>query len=415
MKLAEKYNRANILTSLVVLAITGIIYYVAIHYILTEKIDRDLVIEEKEIEAYVKNYQKLPSPGDFLHQKVAYKDLKDKTVERDFFYEDFYNEEEKKWEPGRSLVTTVQLNGINYLVSISKSRAEAENLVRIIFLITIGVTVLLLISLLLINRFVLKRMWQPFYQTLGRMKAFNLTHKEQINTTTTKIDEFNELNTAVSTMAERVKKDYRELKNFTNNASHEMMTPLAIMNAKLDLILQESPLDSKQGALIQEIYQAVGRLSRLNSSLLLLAKIENELLPEQELINLKEAVEEKAIQFQELMLKKDIQYSQQLEFKEIAISRYLLDVLLNNLFSNAIKHNYKGGSIQISLSEKELMVSNTGTKTALEQQAFERFYKTPSSEGMGLGLAIVKEIANLQKCKISYAYTNELHIFKLSL
>lgn len=415
MKLAEKYNRANLLTSLIVLAITGIIYYVAIHFILTEKMDRDLVIEEREIEAYVKNYGRLPSPGDFLHQKVAYEQLKDgQNIERDFYYSEFYNEEEKELEPGRNLSTTIMVGKKNYLVTISKSRAEAEGLVRIIFLITIGVTILLLVSLLLINRLVLNRIWQPFYQTLNRMQAFNLAQKEDMRTNNTKIDEFNELNTAVATMAERVKKDYKELKTFTDNASHEMMTPLAVINAKLDLLLQESPLDSKQGALVDEIYHAVSRLSRLSSSLLLLAKIENKLLTEHETLDLKQAIEEKALHFQELMQNKGIQYSQQLQPKEINMSKYLLDILLNNLFSNSIRHNYQGGHIDINLSENKLVISNTGNENGLDhQQVFERFYKNPASEGMGLGLAIVKQIINLQKFEISYVYQNNLHIFTL--
>jgi len=415
MKLAEKYNRANLLTSLIVLIITGIIYYVAIHFILTEKMDRDLVIEEREIEAYVKNYHRLPSPGDFLHQKVEYELLKEgQSIERDFYYSEFYNEEEKELEPGRNLATTITLDKKNYLVTISKSRAESEGLVRIIFLITIGVTILLLVSLLLINRLVLNRIWQPFYQTLNRMKAFNLAQKEDMRSNNTKIDEFNELNTAVATMAERVKKDYRELKTFTDNASHEMMTPLAVINAKLDLLLQESPLDSKQGALVDEIYHAVSRLSRLSSSLLLLAKIENKLLTEHETLDLKQAIEEKALNFQELMQNKSIQYSQQLQSKEINMSKYLLDILLNNLFSNAIRHNYQGGNIHIDLSENKLVISNTGNENGLDdQQVFERFYKNPASEGMGLGLAIVKQIINLQNFQISYVYRNNLHTFTL--
>lgn len=415
MKLAEKYNRANLFTSLLVLAITGIIYYIAFRFILTEKMDRDLVIEEREIEAYVKNYHHLPSPGDFLHQKVSYEQLKDgQHIERDFYDSEFYNEEEKELEPGRSLATTITLDNKRYLVTISKSRAEAEGLIRIIFFITIGVTILLLVSLLLINRLLLNRIWQPFYQTLNRMQAFNLAQKEDMSTANTKIDEFNELNTAAATMAERVKKDYRELKTFTDNASHEMMTPLAVINAKLDLLLQESPLDPKQGALVNEIYQAVSRLSRLSNSLLLLAKIENNLLTEHETLNLKQAIEEKALHFQELMQNKGIQYSQQLQSKEINISKYLLDILLNNLFSNSIRHNDQGGHIDINLTENKLVISNTGHENGLDhQQVFERFYKSPASEGMGLGLAIVKQIVHLQKFEISYVYQNNLHIFTL--
>lgn len=415
MKLAQRYNRANLFTSLIILMITGIIYYIVIHFILTGKLDRDLVIEEKEIEAYVKNYGKLPSPGDFLHQKVTYHQLAiGQTVERNFFYDNFYNEKEKENEPGRSLVTSVELKKEKYQVTISKSRVESEDLVRLIFMITVAVTILLLVSLLLINRFVLQRIWSPFYSTLSMMKAFNITQKEEMNAQHTKIDEFNELNTAVQSMAARVKKDYSELKTFTDNASHEMMTPLAIINSKLDLLLQGSPLEPLQGELIDEIYHAVGRLGRLNNSLLLLAKIENKLVPEQEVFNLGEFVRQKINQFQELLENKKITVIENIVDKEVIMSRYLADILLNNLFSNAIRHNYLNGQITISLNKHSLTISNTGIENALDNNmAFERFYKTPTSEGMGLGLAIVKQIANLHNYEIAYRFADSKHIFEL--
>lgn len=415
MKLAQRYNRANLFTSFIILMITGVIYYIAIHFILTGKLDRDLVIEEKEIEAYVVNYGKLPSPGDFLHQKVTYSQLvAGQNIERNFFYEDFYNEAEKKKEPGRSLITSVNLKGENFQVTISKSRVESEDLVRLIFMITLAVTILLLISLLLINRFVLQRIWSPFYSTLSMMKAFNITQKEEITAQNTKIDEFNELNTAVLNMAARVKKDYSELKTFTDNASHEMMTPLAIMNSKLDLLLQGKPLEPEQGELIDEIYHAVGRLGRLNNSLLLLAKIENDLIPEQESFYLDELIFQKIDQFQELLDNKKIKLSKDIQEKNLTMSRYLTDILLNNLLSNAIRHNIINGEIEIKLDSHSLSISNTGNKEALDGKlAFERFYKTPTSEGMGLGLAIVKQITALHNYKVAYDFTEGRHIFSI--
>ncbi|TCC89203.1 HAMP domain-containing histidine kinase [Pedobacter frigiditerrae] len=415
MKLAQRYNRANLLTSSIILVITGVIYYIAIHFILTNKLDKDLVIEEKEIQAYVLNYGKLPSPGDFLHQKVAYVKLGNKKVNRNFFYDNYNRANEKESEPGRTLITSVIVNGQNYQVSISKSRAESEDLIRLIFFITLAVTILLLVSLLLINRFLLQSIWRPFYATLNTMKAFNLTAKTDIKAQQTNIEEFNELNIAVGSMADSVKKDYKELKTFTDNASHEMMTPLAVINSKLDLLLQGEALNPQQGELIDEIYNSVGRLGRLNHSLLLLAKIENKLIPEQETFNLKDLIVEKIKLFQELVNGKNITLTQNLLDKEIMMSKYLADILLNNLLSNAIRHNYNNGTITIDLNKTELIISNTSKDNTLDQaQAFERFYKTPSSEGMGLGLAMVKQIAGLHQFDITYTYQDKLHIFCLT-
>lgn len=412
MKLAQRYNRANLITSFIILTITGVIYYIAIHFILTGKLDKDLVIEEKEIEAYVNNYGKLPSPGDFLHQKVTYQKIPvGKTIERSFFYDDFYNEAEKENEPGRSLITSVYLNGQNYQVTISKSRVESEDLIQLIFMITLAVTILLLVSLLLINRFVLQRIWSPFYSTLGMMKAFNIAQKEEIIPQLTKIDEFNELNDSANLMAARVRKDYKELKSFTDNASHEMMTPLAIINSKLDTLLQTGTFSVAQGSIIEDIYTAIRRLIKLNQSLLLLAKIENKLISDVQDIDLQQLVGAKVLQFQELFEKDGLTLNQELQPFKVKMSKYLADILLNNLFANAIRHNHYGGNIEILLQVGSLAISNTGKSEELDNQLFERFSKSASSEGTGLGLAISKQICTLYGFTITYQHQENRHQF----
>lgn len=413
MKLAQRYNRANLITSFIILTITGVIYYITIHFILTEKLDKDLVIEEKEIEAYLNNYGKLPFPGDFLHQKVTYRKLiAGQTIERSFFYDDFYNEAEKENEPGRSLITSVNLKGENYKVTISKSRVESEDLIQLIFMITLAVTILLLISLLLINRFVLQRIWSPFYSTLGMMKAFNITQKEEIKSQQTKIDEFNELNDSANAMAERVRKDYKELKSFTDNASHEMMTPLAIVNSKLDSLLQTGTFSTSQGAILEDIYHAIGRLIKLNQSLLLLAKIENNLISDVQDIDMQQLVSDKVLQFQELLAKDNLTLVHELQPCRVRMSKYLADILLNNLFANAIRHNHFGGSIKVILLPGFLIISNTGKNEKLDNQLFERFAKSTVSEGTGLGLAISKQICTLYGFSITYQHLENKHQFQ---
>lgn len=413
MKLSSRYNQVNIYTSLIVLIITGIIYYVVIHFILTERLDKDLAVEEDEIRQYTAAYHRLPLPASYLDQQVSYEEVKGEAPERKFLYTTYFNPKEKETEPGRRLITTVNLNGKTIIVNITKSRVEAEDLVRIILLITLAITVILLLSLLLINRFVLSRLWRPFYSILNRMKAFEVTRMENIEEEPTTIDEFNELNKSVNTMTEKVKQDYKELKSFTDNASHEMMTPLAVINSKLDSLLQTESFTEQQGALLEDIYHATGRLSRLHQSLLLLAKIENNLISDFQNVDLKEMVEGKIRQFQELFEKDSLKIEKELDPVELKMSRYLADILLNNLFSNAVRHNVNGGEISIKLDSEILIIANTGKSTQQNNRLFDRFSKSTESEGMGLGLAITKQICNLYNFDILYEQVQNKHVFKV--
>jgi len=414
MKLSTRYNRVNLLTSLVILIITGIIYYVVIHFILTKRLDRDLAVEENEIRQYTQTYQKLPLPASYLDQQVSYKEINgDVSNKRDFSYTTYVNPKENEVEPGRSLVTTVNLKGKIYQVTITKSRVESEDLVRIILFITLGVTVVLLLSLILINRFVLSRLWRPFYSILNRMKTFEVTKMETIKEEPTQVDEFRELNESVNAMAKKVRQDYKELKSFTDNASHEMMTPLAVINSKLDSLLQTEAFTEQQGHLLEDIYHATGRLSRLHQSLLLLAKIENNIIPDAENIDIQVMLEGKIRQFQELFDKDGLEVRSKLENTEITMSRYLADILLNNLFSNSVRHNHRGGRIDVKLTSNILIISNTGKDKSVQDRIFDRFSKSAESEGMGLGLAISKQICTLYGLELEYSYLDNMHSFKV--
>ncbi|RNL53209.1 sensor histidine kinase [Pedobacter jejuensis] len=414
MKLSTQYNRVNILISSIILIITGVIYYFFIHLILTNKLDKDLAVEEEEIRQYTNTYQKLPLPVSYLDQQVSYSNLPVNSNNiREFSNTSYLNQKENEQEPGRTLVTTVNLNNKNIQVTITKSRVESEDLVRVILLITLGVTVILLVSLFLINRFVLSRLWMPFYNTLKRIKSFEVTKMEAVNGDPTKIDEFIELNQSVDAMANRVKQDYRELKSFTDNASHEMMTPLAVINSKLDSLLQTEPFTAQQGALLEDIYQATGRLSRLHQSLLLLAKIENNLIMDSQEIDLKNLVESKVRQFQELFERSGLATEVKLSNKTVIMSRYLADIVLNNLFSNAVRHNLQGGKIVIELSDTGLVISNTGKNFNEKDRLFDRFSKSNESEGMGLGLAITKQVCILYGYHITYSQMNDMHQFSI--
>src|SRR5690606_32582196 len=87
--------------------------------------------------------------------------------------------------------------------------------------------------------------------------------------------EFRQLNSFVEQMVGKARRDYRSVKEFSENASHEMQTPLAIARGKLELLLETNNLDTEQTRLIQSAQQSLGKLSKLGEALTLLTKIDN--------------------------------------------------------------------------------------------------------------------------------------------
>ncbi|HEY9195906.1 MAG TPA: HAMP domain-containing sensor histidine kinase [Mucilaginibacter sp.] len=411
MKLLTLYNRVNIITTIVIMLITGVIYYQAISWILNDQNDKALKVEEDEVFDYVKLNHRLPQIFDSKDQQITFTEAPPNSVKREFVNTD-YKKDKNEYESGRGLISSVTVNGRYYKIFIVESKVETEDLIQIIFVITIGVILLLLLVLLIANRLILNRLWQPFYTILKQVKLFNLTDSREIAPTETEIEEFKELNQATISMTSRARYDYRHLKTFTENASHELLTPIAVIHSKLDTLIQTDDFTDKQSKLLGDLYSAASRLSRLNQSLLLLAKIENNLLVEKQTIRLNLLVAETLTQLTDIFQDKEIAVKNNLADKEITGNRYLIEILLNNLLINAIRHNHKGGEVLIELTNKALAIKNTGNKTPLpDDKIFDRFYKSDTSEGSGLGLTISRQICENMGWELSYQYLAPHHTF----
>ncbi len=316
----------------------------------------------------------------------------------------------------RGLSRLIKINEGNYLLTVETNVEETEETVVAIAILTFLFFLILVVGFLILNRRLSVKLWQPFKNTLAKLKAFNLNSQSNISFERSSIIEFEELNVALKKLIEHTVSVYKSQKEFTENASHELQTPLAIIKNKLDILLQKEALTNRQYQLIEDINNALTRVSRINKNLLLLAKIENHQFDGSETINLSELTEECIEQLQEHFSNKQLSLKKSLE-KDCFVSgnRVLIEILINNLLLNSIRHNLQKGTVEINLSKSGYIISNSGNKALEKEQLFRRFKKTSDeSSGSGLGLAIVEQICKRHQWKITYEFHQETHIFKIS-
>ncbi|WCT14304.1 sensor histidine kinase [Mucilaginibacter jinjuensis] len=412
MKLSAHYNKASIIVSVIVLLVGAVIYFFAINFIAQNQLDRDLDEEIEELFEYINTNHQLPK-ADFNGDQTTFLKV-NHGINTRFFDALYQNPREQKSENGRAAEGSVVLNGVTYKFTIVISRESTEYLIQIIAIITLVLMACLVLILFLTNRYVLNGLWQPFYRLLNQLKDFNVSENSEHQLLTTRVDEFNELDQAIEIMSLRVKDDFQNLKAFTENASHEMMTPLAVITSKLDTLIQDETLKPEQFEQINDIYGATSKLSRLNHSLLLLVKIENNLIDDTEVIDLTKLLRDKLRQFQELTQTKELNVIANLISRKVIVSKYLVDILFNNLISNAIRHNNNKGVLIVTLFEDVLLIQNTGSPNALNaERIFDRFQKGKKSEGTGLGLTIVKNICKMYGWEVAYSYHESMHTFEI--
>ena len=413
MKLQTKYNKATITAAIIVLLIASIVYYFFVWYALIEQVDEALRVEEVEIYHHIKVHDTLPAESHFIDQRIEF--IEATTAEnRRFESKKVFNPLDNEMENSRQLIFPVQVKGMFYTAIVTKSQAEAEHLLLLILGITTVVILLLLVMLFISNRILLKKIWKPFHSTLSAMKEFNLSNPQPVILEKSQIDEFNALNSAWSQMTKKINQDYESLKTFADNASHEMQTPVAVINSKLDLLIQDQQLSEKSMNHVQAMYDAVHKLTKLNQSLLLITKIENNQFKDKHTINLTSVLKERLSHLEELIHSRQLVVNTDFKESTVAMHPILADILINNMLFNAIRHNIPQGVINLASRQGSMKISNSGDGTGLDSNTiFNRFEKSNASEGTGLGLAIVKQICDSYHFTIHYSFKNGLHGFEI--
>ena len=317
----------------------------------------------------------------------------------------------------RGLSTIIYVNRKPFRFTVETNIEESRSTITVIALITVLLFVFMVLGLLILNRKLSVKLWKPFRNTLEKLKTFNLNNETKVEFTKTDTTEFDELNRSLNKLIVHTVSAYKSQKQFTENASHELQTPLAILKNKLDILLQDKDLTERQYHIAEEMNRALTRSSRINQNLLLLARIDNSQFDHSELIRFDVLLRQSMEILQEYFEQKNISVATTiLPNINVEGNSSLTEVLINNLVLNAIRHTSRDGSISVTLTKSYFEVSNSGT-TALESSLlFKRFSKlSVENSGSGLGLSIVKRICKSQKWTVDYRFENNHHIFSVHL
>ena len=213
-------------------------------------------------------------------------------------------------------------------------------------------------------------------------------------------------------MTSKMRNDYLNLKEFSENASHEIQTPLAIIRSKSDLLMQQKNLNKDSINLVKSINEATTRLFKLNQGLLLISKIENQVFHEKKTVSLKEIILAGLDNYKEIMLLKNIKVDiDAVDEAMVEMNDVLSEVLISNLLSNAVRFNINGGFIRCHIDHKFLILTNTGPPLSTNpDDLFIRFHKNSENpQSVGLGLSIVKKITDSYGMNITYSFHDNIH------
>lgn len=315
----------------------------------------------------------------------------------------------------RGLKTNIKINNKNHVLIVETNVEETEETVAYIAMVTVLFFLILVIGFWVLNRRLSKKIWQPFQDTLQKLKSFQLNSQKSIDFQETDTIEFAELNTTLDKLLQHSIATYRNQKEFTENASHELQTPLAILKNKVDILLQSDDLTEKQYHIAEEMNKALLRSSRTNKNLLLLAKIENSQFDSSELINFDTLAAQSIDGLLEHFKEKNLAVSSDIQPGiEVKGNSALTEILINNLIINAIRYTSSGGTIKVGLSKSGFEIRNSGDQTLNPDLLFKRFSRIATDDnGSGLGLSIVQEICRFHNWKTTYSFENGEHIFKV--
>jgi len=369
---------------------------------------QEFILKANRVPGFVENMER-DAPLNLIVREIS--QVEAETIVEHFTTTKVYFETELEEEEVRMLISAFYctLNGKYYLMQFFTSTVESDDLLMNLLYLLLGLWLALILTLTVVGKIVIFKANKPLYQTLDKLHKFRLDNSKMPDFPKTKIIEYAQLIETVKELLAKNINIFTEQKQFIENTSHELQTPLAIVIAKLEILLEKYRNDEEYAGEIADLLRTLNRMKRLNSSLLLLSKIRNNQFPAVSTVNLRNVLESTLVDFEDIAAHKQITIEKSGDaIPMLQMNIDLAHILFINLVKNAIAHNISTGKIAVSYQENAITVSNSGNTAIAE--VFSR-YKSDSFSG--LGLSIVKSITDLYKIDIEYRFEKNLHIFEI--
>ena len=327
----------------------------------------------------------------------------------------------------RILNYSFDINNQHYILEIGKNVQLINALNKTLKNISVAIILLVLLSTIIfdigINKYLLyplNRMIIPKLKTITNPETFIYS---ELHSSTS---DFVYLNNALNELMRKVTAILKNQQKFTANVSHELFTPISIMQSKLENLLTSGNLPDQFVGNVMDQQNHLNRLQQIIKALLLIARIENDQFAKNETVVVHEVVEEIILNIEDRAEMKNITIENRVDPGALLpnVNKSLLYILIFNLVSNAIKYNSDGGWIRVSTITTErdfcIEVSDNGIGIEPDQidRVFDRFKRTDptSGEGHGLGLSIVSSIVNFHGGSIGVkSAKGEGSVFKVLL
>ena len=421
MKLLSYTYRKLALLLFLLMAVWGVLFYYAIIDEVVDETDDTLEnYGEILMESALHDPSILETEGSLMsfYKFTPISEEEGRHYRQVFYDATVYIEREDEDEPVRVMCTAFRMpDGQYYELKLMISILERDDMVEAMLWYLGALFLLFLICTSIGIQLVLKGVFRPLHRLLDWLHCIQPGKEVPPLDNPTKIREFRQLSDAALDMGNRSYKAYEEQKQFIENASHELQTPLAIVRGKVELLAESEGMTEQQMEQLDEIYATLGRAVKLNKSLLLLSRIENGQYTEMEDVSVDEILDELLPDLMDIYEHKQVRLIRKREEQPFIIrcNHSLAQILVSNLVKNSLLHNREGGELQVLTTPTSLVIKNTGDVPLDGEKLFRRFYHgmDGKKDSTGLGLAIARSIALSSSLKLTYEWQDGMHTFRL--